>query len=58
MIYLINLISVHLMAAIFNLQFVWYLIIGCVVFSDVPSDIVWIGAIVLIGASTAVALCE
>ena len=57
-IYLINFISVHLMTAIFNLQFVWFAIIGYVVFSDVPSDIVWIGAIVLIGATTAVALCE
>ncbi len=57
-IYLINFISVHLMTAIFNLQFVWFVIIGYVVFSDVPSDIVWIGAIVLIGATTAVALCE
>lgn len=57
-IYLINFIPVHLMTAIFNLQFVWFLIIGYVVFSDVPSDVVWIGAIVLIGATTAVALCE
>ena len=57
-IYLINFISVHLMAAIFNLQFVWFVIIGYVVFSDVPSFTVWIGAIVLIGATTAVALCE
>ena len=57
-IYLINFISVHLMTAIFNLQFVWFVIIGYVVFSDVPSDVVWIGAIVLIGATTAVALCE
>ena len=57
-IYLINFISVHLMAAIFNLQFVWFIIIGYVVFSDVPSFTVWIGAIVLIGATTAVALCE
>ena len=51
-IYLINFISVHLMTAIFNLQFVWFVIIGYVVFSDVPSDVVWIGA------TTAVALCE
>ena len=57
-IYLINFISVHLMTAIFNLQFVWFVIIGYVVFTDVPSDVVWIGAIVLIGATTAVALCE
>ena len=57
-IYLINFISVHLMTAIFNLQFVWFVIIGYVVFSDVPSDVVWIGAIVLIGATTAVGLCE
>ena len=57
-IYLINFISVHLMTAIFNLQFVWFVIIGYVVFSDVPSDVVWIGAIVLIGETTAVALCE
>jgi drug/metabolite transporter (DMT)-like permease len=57
-IYLINFISVHLMAAIFNLQFVWFVIIGYVVFSDVPSFTVWIGAIVLIGATKAVALCE
>ena len=57
-IYLINFISVHLMAAIFNLQFVWFVIIGYVVFSDVPSDMVWICAIVLIGATTTVALCE
>ena len=57
-IYLINFISVHLMAAIFNLQFVWFVIIGYVVFSDVPSDMVWIGAIVLIGATTTVARCE
>jgi drug/metabolite transporter (DMT)-like permease len=40
------------MAAIFNLQFVWFIIIGYVVFSDVPSFTVWIGA------TTAVALCE
>jgi drug/metabolite transporter (DMT)-like permease len=51
-IYLINFISVHLMAEIFNLQFVWFVIIGYVVFSDVPSFTVWIGA------TTAVALCE
>ena len=57
-IYLINFISVHLMTAIFNLQFVWFVIIGYVLFSDVPSDVVWMGAIVLIGATTAVALCE
>jgi drug/metabolite transporter (DMT)-like permease len=57
-IYLINFISVHLMTAIFNLQFVWFVIIGYVVFTDAPSDVVWIGAIVLIGATTAVALCE
>ena len=46
------------MTAMFNLQFVWFVIIGYVVFSYVPSDVVWIGAIVLIGAKTAVALCE
>ena len=57
-IYLINFISVHLMTAIFNLQFVWFVIIGYMAFSDVPSGVVWIGAIVLIGATTAVALCE
>ena len=57
-IYLINFISVHLVTAIFNLQFFWFVIIGYVVFSNVPSAVVWIGAIVLIGATTAVALCE
>jgi len=57
-IYLINFISVHLLSAIFNLQFVWVVIIGYIVFSDIPSDTVWIGAIVLISATTAVALCE
>jgi drug/metabolite transporter (DMT)-like permease len=57
-IYLINFISAHLMTAIFNLQFVWFVIIGYVVLSDVPSDVVWIGAIVLVGATTAVALYE
>jgi S-adenosylmethionine uptake transporter len=57
-IYLINFISVHLMTAIFNLQFVWFVIIGYMAFSDVLSGVVWIGAIVLIGATTAVALCE
>ena len=46
------------MTAIFNLQFVWFVFIGYVVFSAVPSDVVWIGAIDLIGATTAVALSE
>ena len=46
------------MTAIFNLQFVWFVSIGYMAFSDVPSGVVWIGAIVLVGATTAVALYE
>lgn len=47
-----------LMAAIFNIQFVWFVIIGYIVFVDVPSDMVWLGAAILIGATTAVAMYE
>ena len=57
-IYLVNHISVHLMAAIFNIQFVWFVIIGYIVFADVPSDMMWLGAAILIGATTAVAMYE
>lgn len=46
------------MAAIFNIQFVWFVIIGYIVFVDVPSDMVWLGAATLIGATTAVAMYE
>lgn len=46
------------MAAIFNIQFVWFVIIGYIVFVDVPSDMVWLGAAILIGATTAVAMYE